>query len=82
MVSFETQVKNAEHMMTHAAAKKEGVELTFADGCVGVIPLSEIPEIGKAEKLTGIELPNPYQVNLLGTNGEVAELPWDFARHY
>ena len=30
-------VKNAERMMTHAEVTTEGIELTFADGCKGVI---------------------------------------------
>ncbi|MBI2852495.1 MAG: helix-turn-helix transcriptional regulator [Chloroflexi bacterium] len=76
------RVKNAERMMTHAVTTKNGVELTFADGCKGVIPFSDIPKVGNLSELTGIELPNPYQVNIRGANGKTVELPWDFARHY
>ena len=76
------RVKNAERMMTHAAATNEGIELTFADGCKGMIPFSDIPEIGNPSALADIELPNPYQVNIRGTKGEAVELPWDFVRHY
>ncbi len=76
------RVKNAERMMTHAAAMNDGIEMTFADGCKGIIPFSDIPEIGDPSSLTGIELPNPYQVNIRGSKGETAELPWDFVRHY
>jgi transcriptional regulator with XRE-family HTH domain len=82
MELFETKVKNAERMMTRAKATSEGVELTFADGCKGVVPYSEIPEIQKTENLLRIELPNPYLLNIYGATGETAELPWDFARHY
>ncbi len=76
------RVKNAERMMTHAAAMNDGIELTFADGCKGIIPFSDIPEIGDPSGLAGIELPNPYQVNIRGSKGETVELPWDFVRHY
>jgi DNA-binding XRE family transcriptional regulator len=76
------RVKDAERMMTRAAATDEGIELTFADGCKGLIPFSDIPEIGNPLALTDIELPNPYQVNIRGAKGEKVELPWDFVRHY
>ena len=75
-------VKHAERMMTHAAATNDGIELTFADGCRGVIPFSDIPEVGDPSELMNIELPNPYQVNIRGAKGETVELPWDFVRHY
>jgi DNA-binding XRE family transcriptional regulator len=32
--------------------------------------------------LSSIELPNPYQVNVRDSKGELMELPWDFVRHY
>ena len=75
-------VKNAERMMTYATATRDGIELTFADGCRGVIPFSDIPEVGKPSELMGIELPNPYQVNIHSSKRETVELPWDFVRHY
>ena len=34
------------------------------------------------EALTGLEIPNPYEVVLTTANGERVEIPWDFARHY
>jgi DNA-binding XRE family transcriptional regulator len=75
-------VKDAERMMTQAAARNDGVELTFADGCKGLIPFSDIPEISAPSDLRDIELPNPYQVNIRGAKGDTIELPWDFVRHY
>ncbi len=75
-------VKNADRMMTSANPLKEGVELSFADGCKGIIPFAHIPEIGVLSNLAGIELPNPYEVILHNSNGGTVELPWDFARHY
>ena len=75
-------VKNAERMMTYGTATRDGIELTFADGCKGVIPFSDIPEVGNPSELMGIELPNPYQVNIRSAKRETLELPWDFVRHY
>jgi DNA-binding XRE family transcriptional regulator len=75
-------VKHAERMMTQAVATNEGVEITFADGCKSLIPFTDISEIDNPAKLTGIELPNPYQINIHGSKGEMVELPWDFVRHY
>ena len=69
-------------MMTRASATDDGIELTFADGCQGIIPFSDIPEIGTSSALKEIELPNPYQINIRGVEGEAVELPWDFVRHY
>ncbi len=76
------RVKNAERMMTYAAANNKGIEITFADGCKGIIPFSDIPEVGNLSHLTSIELPDPYQVNVRSSKGDIVELPWDFARHY
>ncbi len=76
------RVKHAERMMTHATVMKEGIELTFADGCKGVIPFADIPEVGNPQNLSGIELPNPYLVSIHGSKGRTLELPWGFARHY
>ncbi|MBI2829636.1 MAG: helix-turn-helix transcriptional regulator, partial [Chloroflexi bacterium] len=68
--------------MTRATALENGIELTFADGCKGVVPFSDIHEVGDPADLTSIELPNPYQLNVRGAKGETLELPWDFVRHY
>jgi DNA-binding XRE family transcriptional regulator len=75
-------VRNADRMMTAASPRKDGIELTFADGASGVVPFADIPEIGDASNLKAIELPNPYIIVLQNRNGEDAEIPWDFARHY
>ena len=76
------RVKHAERMMTQADAINQGIEVTFADGCKGLIPFRDTPEVGRSSHLSSIELPNPYQVNIHGSKGEVVELPWDFVRHY
>lgn len=68
--------------MTSANPLQEGVELLFADGCKGIIPFADIPEIGSLSNLGGINLPNPYEIILHNSEGTTVELPWDFARHY
>jgi len=75
-------VKNADRMMTAAAARDDGLELKFADGASGLIPFADIPEIGDASNLEEIELPNPYVITLKNRAGEKTEIPWDFTRHY
>ena len=75
-------VKNANRMMTTASLLDDGVELSFADGHKGLIPYGEIPEVGNREGISGLELPNPYEMVLQTAKGESVEIPWDFARHY
>ena len=54
----------------------------FADGHKGLIPYGEIPEVRNREGISGLELPNPYEMVLQTPGGESVEIPWDFARHY
>jgi len=75
-------VKNADRMMTCADLLKEGIEITFADGCRGLVPFADIPEVNRFENLANVELPNPYEVMLVTRSGDTVELPWDFVRHY
>ena len=75
-------VKNANRMMTTASLLDYGVELSFADGHKGLIPYGEIPEVRNREGISGLELPNPYEMVLQTAGGESVEIPWDFARHY
>ena len=75
-------VKNAERMMLCAAPLKQGIELTFADGRKGLVPFAAVPEIKDRSGLSGLELPNPYQIVLNTIGGERVELSWDFARHF
>ncbi len=76
------QLKNAAQMMTRARAIDEGIELAFADGARGIVPFSEIAEIGSFENLEGLELPNAYELVVRSRKGETSEIPWDFARHF
>ena len=75
-------VKNANRMMMVASLLEDGIELSFADGCKGLIPFADIPEIKERTALTSLELPNPYEIVLETVRGDRIELPWDFARHY
>ncbi len=75
-------VKNANRMMNTASLLDDGIELSFADGLKGLIPYGEIPEVGNREGISGLELPNPYEMVLQTAKGESVEIPWDFARHY
>ena len=75
-------VKNANRMMTTATLLNDGIELGFADGIRGLIPYAEVPEIKTREAISGLKLPNPYELVLQTAGGESVEIPWDFARHY
>ena len=75
-------VKNADRMMTSAGLLDEGIELSFADGCSGLIPFADFSEIPDRVAVSAIELPNPYEMVIETSGGERVEIPWDFARHY
>ena len=75
-------VKKANRMMTTAALLDNGIELSFADGLKGLIPYAEVPEVKTREGISGLELPNPYEMVLQAAGGESVEIPWDFTRHY
>ncbi len=75
-------VKNADRMMTSANALQEGIELTFADGCRGLVPFADIPEVKGLADIVSIELPNPYELVLRNSQSETFDFPWDFASHY
>ena len=55
-------VKKANRMMTVASLLEDGIELGFADGAKGLIPYSDLPEIGERAALSTLELPNPYEM--------------------
>ena len=77
-----TLVKNADRMMASASALDGGIELTFIDGCSGLIPFSDLPEVAEGGGLKDLELPTPYEMILVTVGGGRSEVPWDFARHY
>ena len=75
-------VRNADRLMLPAALLEEGIGLTFADGCRGVVPFVDLPEVGGSSGISGLELPNPYEMILITALGGRVEIPRDFARHY
>lgn len=75
-------VRNADRMMTQADRQKEGIRLTFADGCKSLVPFSDLPEIKDPASLESVELPTPYEVVLRTVQGQAVEIPWDFVRSY
>ena len=77
-----TLVTNADRMMASASALDGGIELTFVDGCSGLIPFSDLPEVSEGGGLKDLELPTPYEMILITVRGDRSEIPWDFARHY
>ena len=76
------QVVNAERMIIAVTPVEKGINASFADGYSGIVPFTDIPEIGDLSKLNAVELPNPYEIILTNTQDERVELPWDFVRHY
>src|SRR5437870_11962555 len=78
----EVLVANADRMMTAAAAGKDGIHLTFADGCSGVIPFKDLPEVKTGSNLRSLELPNPYELVVTDERGVSHEIPWDFELQY
>ena len=74
-------VRDAERMMLSAVLTEDGIGLTFADGCRGVVPFVDPPELGEPSDVHTLELPNPYEMILTTARGERVEFPWDFVRH-
>lgn len=52
------------------------------DGCSGLIPFSDLPEVAAGGGFEDLELPTRYEVILITVGGDRSEIPWDFARHY
>lgn len=76
------KVENSDRMMISATPVEEGVIAAFADGCSGIVPFRDLPEIENLSCVSSLELPNPYELILTTTRDETVELPWDFVRHY
>ena len=73
-------VRHADRMMISTDIGVDGISVTYADGASGVVPYSAIEGVKGREFITGIELPNPYEIVLILTDGSREELPWDFVR--
>ena len=75
-------VKNANRMMAPASLLDNGIELSFADGARGLIPYADVPEVKVRAGISGLELPDPYEMALQTAEGERVEVSWAFARHH
>ncbi len=73
-------VRHADRMMISTDVGVDGISVTYADGASGVVPYSAIEGVGGHESITSIDLPNPYEIVLVLTDGSREELPWDFVR--
>ena len=73
-------VKNANRMMAPASLLDNGIELSFADGARGLIPYADVPEVKVRAGISGLELPDPYEMALHTAEGDRVEVSWAFAR--
>lgn len=73
---------DAKRMMTVAKLNDDGVQLAFADGSTGVIPIEDLPGIKDRASVRGVELPIPFEMALETIRGNRVAVPWDLARHY
>ena len=75
------RVQNANQMMISVETSDQGLNISFADGLVSVVRWDSIREVNGLSDVDSIEFDNPYEVLIRTKRGEVAEIPWDFARH-
>ena len=76
------QVHNIDTIMIGASLQADGIAVTFADGCHGVVPFAVLPEIEDPQSIKSLELDSSFELVLLTTTGERHELPYDFVRYY
>ena len=76
------KVQNADRMMIRAESSHGGLSVSFADGLVSFIPWHSIREIHSQSDVDLIEFNTPNEVVVRNRDGRVAEIPWDFARHF
>lgn len=74
-----TFVQGADRMITAARPTAGGLFVRFADEHEGVIPLADLK---LRHPLVRVSMPQPYVIELHLANGDVEDVPWDFARHY
>ena len=76
------RVQNADRMMIRAESSHDGLSVSFADGLVSFVPWHSIREIHSQSDVDSIEFNTPNEVVVRNRDGRVAEIPWDFARHF
>ena len=79
MATKAVYVQEAERMMTRAEPTPKGLRVRFADEKEGVIPWEDL-SFPKA--VESVSLPNPYVIEAVLVDGQIEEIPWDYARHY
>ncbi len=68
-----------EARMTAAKAVEGGLDVTFADGCRGILPWSEALGNESRDNVKSVRA-GPSVVTVRLKHGEPIELPWDFVR--
>lgn len=76
------RVQNAERMMIRAESSQDGLSVSFADGLVSFVPWHSIEGIHNQSDVDSIEFNTTAEVVVRNKDGRVAEIPWDFARHF
>ena len=76
------KVRNANRMMISVEASGDGLKVSFADGLVSSVPWDSIREVDGPSDVESFELDSPYEARVRTIGGEVAEIPWDFARYF
>ena len=76
------RVQNANRMMISIESSHEGLNVSYADGLVSFVPWSSIRGVHDQADVDSIEFDSPYEALIRTKHGEVAEIPWDFARHF
>ena len=76
------RVQNANQMMISIESSREGLNISFADGLMSAVPWTSIREVHGLADVDSIEFNSPYEVLIRTKHGEVAEIPWDFARQF
>ncbi len=69
-------------MVTSAMLTQSGLEVTFADGRHGIIPTEVVFNRTQVPTVEDLKIPNPFVIQVILSNNETMEIPWDFARHY
>ena len=77
-----TETKTTERMMTNVESSSGGLNISFADGLVSLVPWDDIKEVQAQSDVLSVEIGTPYEVIIRTRDGHVAEIPWDFARHF
>ena len=77
-----SRLQNANQMMISVESSREGLNISFADGLVSAVPWARIREVHGLSDVDSIEFDSPYEILIRTRRGKVAEIPWDFARHF